>query len=179
MKSKNKIFNRQKGCITMKDMMKAMVREMMTEMMKDVMKEMMTEMMGTPQVAPAEATTPAPMSKTEFLSLEAEEYEVAKKRHNDNLAPLDFIVVDFKPRNAKKSRKALKYNKYIANKAVWTYNHIMIRQNYPNIKFSDGHYYADSLADLQSLASSYHIVEHLTEEQFAVVKAYWDGKKKN
>lgn len=135
-----------------------------------------------PEVACAEAIDIPeeikPVKKTysieELMSLEE---DPAVVKHNASLVPLGFICEDFKPKNGKKYRKGLKYNKYVANKAVWTYNHLMIKKNYPGIKYSDGYYYADDFSLFKTFASSYHVVENLTEEQFAVVKAYWDSKK--
>lgn len=157
----------------MKEMIKAMVQEMVMQSIKEVM----GEMLGAPSVAPAEVEKPIKQSYTmeELLTLE-EDKEVIK--HNASLQPLTFICEDFKPEKAKNYRKGLKYNKYISNRAVWTYNHLMIREKYPNIKYSNQHYYADSLAELHSFWNMCSLVENLTEEQFAVVKKYWDSKKK-
>lgn len=160
----------------MKEMIKAMVEQMVAESIKEVM----AEMMGTkPVIAKAEAHPISnTMSVEDLLSLEEEEDAKLIAKHNASLQPLEFIVEDFMPKGGRKYRKGLKYNKFINNKAVWTYNHIKIRENYPAIKFNNGYYYADSLADLKVFASSFHITETLTDDQMTEVKAYWESKKK-
>jgi hypothetical protein len=170
---KLKIIYRQKGLSIMKEMIKAMVQEMVMQSIKEVM----GEMLGAPSVTPAEVISdPVKKSYTmeELLALE-EDKEVVK--HNASLQPLTFICEDFRPDRARNYRKGLKYNKYVS-KAVWAYNHIQIREKYPNIKYSNGHYYADSISDLHSFWNMCSLVETLNDEQYAVVKKYWESKKK-
>lgn len=163
------------------EMMEKMMEQYMEKMMEATMMKMMSSMMpSTPEVAKAEVAQKAPtMTVEELLSLEAEEDAKAIAKHNNSLKPLEFICEDFKPKNGRKYHKGLKYNKFVASKAVWTYNHITIKEHYPAIKYSNGYYYADTLHDLQAFASSYHVVEKLNDEQLAKVHAYWDSKKKN
>jgi hypothetical protein len=158
-------------------MMETMMEQYMEKMMGTMMEKMFSTMIGTPEVANAEVEKPVKKtySVEELMNLEEDK---AVARHNANLLPLEFICEDFRPKNGKKFRKGLKYNKYVGNKAVWTYNHLMIKRNYPAIKFSDGYYYADSLADLKAFASQFHITENITDEQYKIVKEYWDSKKK-
>lgn len=160
----------------MENMMAEMMPKMMEKMMETMMASMMNAMMGsTPEVANAEVVNPTKkpsMSVEEFLALAEEDDPVIE----DN-GKVQFEVVDFKPRNGRKYRKAVKYNKYLS-KSAWTYNHLCIKERYPAIKYSDGHYYADSIGDFASFASQYHIVERLNDEQMAKVHAYWDSKKK-
>ena len=121
------------------------------------------------QVAPKVAHS---MSKADLIAMEIPKQTKSVSVSND----IDFIVQDFKPRNARKNRKGLAYNQYVGKK-VWTYNHLQIKKNYPNIKYSNGCYYADELSDLQNFASSYHIVTELTDKQVAEVLAHWESKK--
>ena len=157
----------------MKDMIKAMVQEMVAQSIKEVMAEMMGT--TTPVVAPAEVVKPQnnTMSVADFLALAEEEDDAPVIEDNGKV---EFIVVDFKPRNGRKYRKGLKYNKFLG-KAVWTYNHISIKKKYPAIKYSEGCYYSDDMVQFKAFASQYPIVEKLNDAQMAEVRAYWDSKK--
>lgn len=157
-------------------MMETMMEQYMEKAMANMMEKMFSTMMGTPTEAPAEVATPKPqtMSLEDFLALEVDDEKPVKISEK---APLNFIVEDFLPRGGRKYRKGLKYNGYLS-KSVWTYNHLEIKKKYPNVKYSNGHYYAETTGDLQNFASSYHIVEKLNDEQYKVVKEYWDSRKK-
>lgn len=156
-------------------MMETMMEQYMEKAMEKMMAKMFSGMMGEPEVAKAEVVkVNNSMSLEDFLALEPTEEPV--KVVKSTKEPLDFIVKDFLPKGGKKYRKGIAYNQY-TTKTVWTYNHIMIRNNYPNIKYSNGCYYADTTADLQAFASSYHIVDKLNDEQVALVKKYWESKK--
>lgn len=163
----------------MNKMMEAMMAQMMEQMMPKMMESMMTAMMNsmmgsTPEVTPAEVVKPQnnAMSVEDFLALAEEEDDPVIE---DN-GKVEFVVVDFKPRNGRKYRKGLKYNKFLG-KAVWTYNHISIKKKYPAIKYSEGCYYSDDMVQFKAFASQYPIVEKLNDAQMAEVKAYWDSKK--
>lgn len=157
--------------------MAEMMPKMMEKMMESMMTAMMNSMMGstTPEVAPAkvEVTKNNAMSVEDFLALAEEEDDEPVIVDNGKV---EFEVVDFKPRNGRKYRKGLKYNKYLG-KAVWTYNHLAIKEKYPAIKYSEGCYYSDDMVQFKAFASQYPIVEKLNDEQMAKVKAYWDSKK--
>ena len=159
----------------MNEMMNKMMAEMMPKMMETMMASMMNAMMGsTPEVTPAEVVKPQnnAMSVEDFLALAEEEDEPVIV---DN-GKVEFEVVDFKPRNGRKYRKGLKYNKYLG-KAAWTYNHLCIKERYPAIKYSEGCYYSDDMTQFKAFASQYPIVERLDDAQMAKVRAYWDSKK--
>lgn len=165
----------------MNEMMNKMMEQMMPKMMEMMMTSMMQSMMNAmaPTVAPAVATdAPAKQEKMtleELLALDTSN-EVAEKPSSSTKGAVDFDVVDFVPRGARKSRTGLKYNQYIS-KYVWTYNHINIRKLFPNVKYSNGCYYCEKLSDLQQFAGSYHIVTTLSDEQKAEVQAYWESRK--
>ncbi len=159
-------------------MMETMMEKYMEKVMENMMTNMFSNMLNTPEVAKAEVEEKKKntMSIEELLAMDTTfEEEVNKPT---TTAKLDFVVEDFKPKNSHKSRKGIRYNQF-TTKSVWTYNHLMIRKNYPNVKYSNGHYYCDTLSELQQFASSYHIVSTLNNEQLATVKAYWDSRKNN
>lgn len=164
----------------MNEMMNKMMEQMMPKMMEMMMASMMNAMMGamTPQVAPAEAVdVPAKqetMTIEELLALDTSN-EVAAKPVTSK-GKVDFEVVDFVPRGGRKSRKGLKYNQYVS-KSVWTYNHLNIKKLFPNVKYSNGCYYCETLGELQNFASSYGIIATLNDGQMAEVKAYWESRK--
>lgn len=164
----------------MNKMMETMMAQMMEQMMPKMMEAMMTSMMNamvgtTPEVATAKVEAPKnnAMSVDDFLALAEEEDDAPVIEDNGSV---EFVVVDFKPRNGRKYRKGLKYNKFLG-KAVWTYNHISIKKKYPAIKYSEGCYYSDDMVQFKAFASQYPIVERLNDEQMAEVRAYWDSKK--
>lgn len=156
-------------------MMEQFMEKAMEQMMVKTMEKMFSSMME-PQVAAAEVTE-APKSKAlsldEFMALE----EDTPATISTEKEPLDFIVEKFRPKNAKNLRYGLKYNQFVS-KAVWTYNHLNIKKNYPEVKYSNGYYYADDIGYLKAFASSYQVITNLTDEQYKEVKAYWDSKKK-
>ena len=156
-------------------MMEQFMEKAMEQMMMKTMENMFSSMLGTPQVANAEITE-APKSKAlsldEFMALE----DNTQPATISTKEPLDFVVEKFRPRNARSYRYGLKYNQY-TTKSVWTYNHLNIKKHYPEIKYSNGYYYADDMGYLKAFASQYQIIDTLTEEQTKEVKAYWDSKK--
>ena len=161
-------------------MMEQMMEKYMEQMMAKTMEKMFSSMMA-PTVAAAEAVdVPAKQEKMtleELLALDTSN-EVAEKPSIIK-GKVDFEVVDFKPRNARKYHKGLKYNQYVS-RYVWTYNHLNIKKKYPNVKYSNGCYYCETLGELQQFANpntGYHIVTNLTDEQMAEVKAYWESRK--
>lgn len=167
----------------MEQMMGKMMEQMMPKMMETMMTSMMNAMMGAmsaPQVAPAEVEAPAKqeaMSLEDFLAMDtSNEVAESSSKKTSNSVAVDFECESFMPRNARKSRMGLKYNQYVS-KSVWAYNHLQIKAKYPDVKYSNGHYYCEKTSDLQNFAGSYHIVTKLNDEQMAEVRAYWDSRK--
>lgn len=156
-----------------------MMEEFMGVYMQKMMQNMMQSMLNdTPEVANAEVKE-EPKKKTmtveELLAMDTSFEEEVKPTKS---VELNFDVEEFKPKNSNKKRTGVCYNQF-TTKSVWTYNHLMIRKNYPNVKYSNGHYYCDTLGELQQFASSFHITSTLNNEQLAMVKAYWAERKNN
>lgn len=158
-----------------------MIKAMVQQEIENALKEALADAFGsTPQVAKAEVLnevkheSPKTLTIQELLALEEEPKQ--KVGGITRAVALDFVVESFVPRGGRKSRHGLKYNKYVS-KAVWAYNHLQIKAKYPAVKYSNGHYYADELSDLKAFASSYHIVEHLDDDQMQQVRDFWNSKK--
>lgn len=158
----------------MKEMIKSMVQEMVMQSIKEVMSDMFSTP-ESPKVAQAEALVDAVETLEDLLALDTshEVRDLAREKK-----PLQLVPSTVLPPRCSVPKRSVKYNQYCTSKAVWQYNHLQIKKKYPTVKYYRGHYYCDALGDLQVFAGSYQVIEHLTDEQMAEVKAYWDSKKK-